>query len=382
MKANILRIVGVLLAAALVFGAAKGLDKYYGRHTVETQPQATQLWETEPAQTEPSTQPTVEPATESTAEPATEPEPQQTVFTLSFVGDCTLGSAPNHYYADTGFIKTVGEDYGYPFRNFASLFESDDFTMVNLESVMTSEGYPASKSFVFKGPPEYINILTEGSVEAVTLANNHTLDYGQTGYQSTKDLLDGAQIAYVEKDASSIMTTESGLTIGLYAASFVVDQEDLAQEVAALREQGAELVIFAIHWGTEGSYRVSTYQRQLAYDAIDAGVDIVYGSHPHVLQPIEEYNGGVIYFSMGNFSFGGHHDPGDYDTAVLQQQVIREADGTITLGARTIIPANVSSAERGNNFQPAPYEEGSEDYQQVLDKLSGAWKGYDLKIEY
>lgn len=377
---SIRRLLCVLLAAVLVFAAARGLDKYYGRRPVETQPEEeTQSWETEPVQTEPVAVQTMPPETQPTE---TETEPQAESFTLSFVGDCTLGSAPNHYYAQSGFIKTIGEDYGYPFRNFASLFESDDFTMINLEGVFSSEGHAASKAFVFKGPVEYINILTEGHVDAVTLANNHTLDYGQAAYQSTKDLLDGAGIGYVEKDASSIVTTESGLTIGLYAASFVVDEEDLKQEVAALRQQGAELVIFAIHWGAEGSYRVTTFQRELAYAAIDAGVDIVYGSHPHVLQPIEEYNGGVIYFSMGNFSFGGHHDPGDYDTAVLQQQVIREIDGSITLGERTIIPTNVSSAERGNNFQPIPYEEGSKDYQEVLDKLSGAWKGYDLKIKY
>ena len=119
-----------------------------------------------------------------------------------------------------------------------------------------------------------------------------------------------------------------------------------------------------------------------AHDAIDSGVDIVYGHHPHVLQRIEEYNDGIIYYSLGNFCFGGNQQPPDLDTAILQQQVIRHPDGAVELGELTIIPASISSIPVKNNYQPTPYEEGSEEYQRVLDKLSGGYEGVQLNVSY
>lgn len=331
------------------------------------------------AVTEPETVP-AEPVTAPATEAATVP-PEPEVFTLTFVGDCTLGSDPG-MMDSSGFVSVVGSDYAYPFRNVREYFENDDFTMVNLEGVLGDQGYPANKTFRFRGPGEYANILAENSVEAVTLANNHSMDYGHSGYNETKRILDEAGLPYVEKDGSSLVKTESGLTIGLYAASFVIDQKDLEKEVAALREQGADIVVFAIHWGTEGSYRAHAHNVQQAYDAIDAGVDIVYGSHPHVLQKIEEYNGGIIYYSLGNFCFGGNHFPSDMDTAVIQQQVIREPDGTVRLGELTVIPCSVSSIPIQNNFQPTPYPQDYAGYDRVMSKLDGTWKGANLSINY
>lgn len=325
----------------------------------ETQPRITEL----PA------------ATASETEPV-QTEPQEERFLLTFAGDCTLGANPVNYYADVGFIKTVGEDYAYPFQNVRAYFENDDFTMVNLEGALCDEGNPVPKKYNFRGPTSYVSILTENSVEAVTIANNHTMDYGQRGYDSTLATLEGAGIPYVERDSSAIVTTESGLVIGLYGAVYYyLDVEDMASEIAAMKEQGADLVIFAPHWGTEGSYRPTPEQIRVGHAAIDAGADIVYGTHPHVLQPIEEYNGGVIYYSLGNFSFGGNSCPDDFDTALLQQEVIRDADGSVGLGELTIVPACVSSISGRNNYQPAPYEAGTEEYGRVLAKLNDTWGG-------
>ena len=326
------------------------------------------------------TEPTEAPTTEPTTLP-TETEPQEERFLLTFVGDCTFGSNPTNYFAGYGFIKTVGEDYRYPFQNVIGYFENDEFTMLNLEGPLCDEGNPMQKKHAFHGPTAYINILTENSVEAVTIANNHTMDYGQTGYDSTVATLNGAEIPFVERDASTIVTTENGLTIGLYAAVYyLLDVEDMVAEITALKEQGCDLIIFAPHWGTEGTYRPTQQQTDVGHAAIDAGADIVYGSHPHVLQPIEEYNGGIIYYSLGNFSFGGNGYPQDYDTALLQQEVIRDPEGNVTLGALTIVPANVSSVAGRNNFQPTPYSEGTEEYARVLAKLDGTFSGPNLKI--
>lgn len=321
------------------------------------------------------------PETESVETEPAETEPQEERFLLTFVGDCTLGSNPINYYAPWGFIKTVGEDYDYPFRNMVQYFENDDFTMVNLEGALCDAGNPLNKKHTFRGPVAYVDILTGNSVEAVTLANNHTQDYGNSGYESTLAALDGAGIPYVERDASAIVTTESGLTIGLYGAVYYyLDVADMTAEIAALKEQGCDLVVYAPHWGAEGSYHPTQEQIDVAHAAIDAGADIVYGSHPHVLQPVEEYNGGIIYYSLGNFSFGGNMYPQDLDTALLQQEVIRDAQGNVRLGELTIVPASVSSITSRNNFQPTPYEAGTEEYERVIAKLSGTWDGPNLKI--
>lgn len=297
-------------------------------------------------------------------------EPQEERFLLTFAGDCTFGSTQANAFALYGFPKTVGEDYRYPFANVISWFENDDFTMVNLEGPLCDSGNPVQKKHTFRGSTSYVHILTENSVEAVTLANNHSLDYGQFGYDCTTATLQAAGVPYVEENSSTIVATEGGLTIGLYAAVYYsLDMEDMISEITALKERGADVIIFAPHWGAELYYGPNEIQKEFGYAAIDAGANIVFGSHPHVLQPVEEYNGGVIYYSLGNFSFGGNIYPGDYDTALIRQEVIRGSDGTIRLGELTAVPCNVSSAADHNNFQPTPYAAESGDYARVMEKL-------------
>ncbi len=329
--------------------------------------------ETIPVFTQPETVP-------ETTVPETEPQPEH--FVLTFAGDCTMGSTLDKWNYGAGYIKTVGENYEYPFANVLEYFEKDDFTIINFEGVLAEDGRPADKRFAFRGPLAYTNIMTSSSVEAVTLANNHSMDFGKAGYESTKNAMDEAGITYVEKDSSKIYTTERGLKIGLYAGAFSIDVKDMTAEIKQMRNDGAEIIVCAFHWGEEGRYRPTAAQEKYAKAAIDAGADIVYGHHPHVLQKIERYGKGVIFYSMGNFTFGGNSYPKDYDTAVLQQEVIRDLDGTISMGELTIIPCSVSSAKNVNNFQPTPYEEGSKEYDRVMSKLDGSYKGPDLVVNY
>ena len=396
MKRTILKIVVAVLAVVLLAEAAfiVVVMKEHEQEPQLTQPSVQQTETTQPptettqaattlSTTEATEEPTTEPTTEATTEPETEPEPQPEHFTLSFAGDCTLGSAPNQYNVMYSFLWYVGDDYGYPFRNVLEYFENDDLTMVNLEGTFyEGSGSSSGARFTFKGPTKYVNLLTENSIEAVSFANNHTMDYRQEGYDSTLQTLADAGLPYVEKDGSMLMTTESGLTVGFYAVAFQLDEDDMEEEIQSLRDQGAEVVVVSIHWGAEGAYRPNADQTKMAYAAIDAGADIVYGHHPHVLQPIEEYNGGIIYYSLGNFCFGGHHWPQDLDSAILQQEIIRDVDGTISLGELTIIPVSCSSLPKQNNFQPTPYAEDSEEYARVISKLDGSWKGANLNVNY
>lgn len=333
------------------------------------------------APTEAPAQAPTEAPTEPPTEAPTEP-PQPEHFLLTFTGDCTLGSAPSKWSADSGFIQTIGENYDYPFENLRSYFESDDFTIINFEGVLTESGSAASKLFTFRGPLAYTQIMTGSSVEAVTLANNHTMDYGSEGYNNTLMALENAGLTYVEENKTSLHTTESGLTIGLYADSFDLSNSAIQQNIAALKEAGAEVIICAFHWGKEGSYRPSAAVKGFAHTAIDAGANIVWGHHPHVLQPIEEYNGGIIYYSLGNCSFGGSSFPKDFDSAIVQQEVIRELDGTIRLGGLTRIPICVSSTREYNDYKPTPEAEDSEYYSRILTKLDGTFTGPDLNVNY
>ena len=138
--------------------------------TGDTQPEDTQPEDTtgdiQPEDTQP----------QDTTEATQPTELTETSFLLTFTGDSTIGCAPNMEFNAYGYTHVVGEDYEYPFRNVAEFFENDDFTMINLEGPFTDGGYPAQKMFTFRGPSSYIRILTENSVEAVTLANNHSLD--------------------------------------------------------------------------------------------------------------------------------------------------------------------------------------------------------------
>lgn len=327
---------------------------------------------------------TTRPAAATEALPTTEPTvalPQPVSTLLTFVGDCTLGANPSNYYAGSGFIQTVGEDYGYPFRNVAEFFQNDDATLINLEGPLTDSGNPADKTHTFRGPTAYRQILTEGSVDIVTLANNHTLDYGQTGYDSTVKTLEEAAIPFVERDGTCLVTLDTGLKVGLYGMVYYhLDRQAMESAIADLQDQGADLIVVAPHWGVEGSYRPTQEQTDLAHAAIDAGADIVWGSHPHVLQPLEEYRDGLILYSMGNFCFGGNGAPEDLDTVLIQQEVVKTPDGRVSLGQRKVVPCSVGSLPGKNNYQPTPLDVDSEEYSRVLQKLEGTFPGPNLKI--
>lgn len=339
-----------------------------------------QVTETEaPAQT---IEPTVEDEIEPTVEPTEEPVIEQTTYTISLIGDITPDSVAAFRYSDVGYYSVVGDDSTYVFEYTRQYFVDDDFTIANFECVMSDNDLTAEdKTFTFISPTSYTDTLIDGSVEFVTLGNNHVLDYGLDGYADTKEAMEDAGIAYAGRDEYTLYETESGLLIGVYAVSFGT-VEQIEAGIAALKDLGAEFIIAAIHWGDEGSYDVNSSQIEQGHAAIDAGADLVYGTHPHTLQPIEYYNGKYIFYSMGNWSFGGNTDPRDKDTVIAQLTLTRQDDGTVVVSGIDLIPCASSGVESGNNYQPVPYEEGSEDYERTLTKLDGSYSGANLTIGY
>jgi len=324
-------------------------------------------------------EPTVSASPEATPVPTPEPTPQ--FFELSFVGDCTLASTSYNKKLAVSYENVVGDNYAYPFEKTLQYFSDDDFTFANLECALTTSTTSDNKNFCFRADPAYTQILTAGSVEFVTLGNNHVLDYGEQGYADTKAALDSAGIGYAGRDEWRIYETASGLKIGVYAASFGNTQQ-IKDGVVALKAAGAEFVIAALHWGDEGSYDVNDLQREQGHAAVDAGADLVIGSHPHTLQPAEEYNGKYIYYSMGNWSFGGNTAPRDPDTIILKLTVEKDINGAVSVTGREHIPCACTGVVGGNNYQPVPYEIGSEQYIRTLSKIDGTFDGPNLTIGY
>lgn len=323
--------------------------------------------------------PTPTPTPMPTPTPTPTPEPEY--FEITMIGDCTLASSQYEKNYSYSFESVIGEDMDYVFAKTLDYFTDDDFTIANLECALTESTAAANKTFLFKSKPEYGQIMKNGSVEFVTLGNNHVLDYGQQGYDDTKAAMEELGIGYAGRDEWSIYETESGLKIGVYAVSFG-EVSQIEAGIKALRDEGAEFIIAALHWGDEGAYTVNSLQVKQGHAAIDAGAHIVYGSHPHTLQKHEEYNGGHIYYSMGNWSFGGNANPRDKDTVIVKIIVMRDIDGTISIAERKVIPCASSGEKSSNNYQPVPYEEGSEEYLRTLSKIDGTFTGANLSIGY
>ena len=315
--------------------------------------------------------------------PSPTPEPEPEVFNLSFIGDITPDTVAYYRGSSVAYQNVVTTDnLGYVFEKTLQYFEDDDFTMANFECALTNETTASDKNFTFRAPPEYAGILTEGSVEFVTLGNNHVLDYGEQGYADTKATLDEYGIGYAGRDEYTLYETVSGLKIGVYAVSFPESTTQIENGIASLKEAGAEFIIAAIHWGDEGSYDVNSNQLTWGHAAVDAGADVVYGSHPHTLQPVEVYNDHYIFYSMGNWSFGGNTNPRDKDTVIAKLEVTRDSSGECSVTDMRLIPCASSGVVDGNNYQPVPYEEGSEEYERTISKLEGTFTGSNLTIPY
>ncbi len=327
----------------------------------------------------PSPTPVPTPAPEPTPEPTPEPQPEE--FVISFVGDCTIASSQHHKGSARAFETIVGEDYAFPFAETVQYFESDYLSIANMEGTFTTAQTSNGGTFTFKADPEYAGVFSEGGVELVVLGNNHFMDYGEQGAQDTKDALDAAGVCWAPDGGWYIYERGGGLKVGVYSKLYP-NVQDVEKGVAELREAGAELVVAALHWGIEGGYRPTADQQTVGRAAIDTGADIVYGSHPHVLQRVEEYGEGVILYSLGNWSFGGNTSPRDRDTAIIQITAVRDIDGGVSLGGMELIPCELSSEPGVNNYQPRPYEPGSEEYARAMSKLDGTFTGADLVVDY
>ena len=294
-------------------------------------------------------------------------------LTLSVVGDCTLGTDETFDY-DTS-LNAYYENYGadYFLQNVKDIFSTDDLTIASFEGTLTNSDEREDKTFAFKAPASYASILTGGSVEAVNTANNHSHDYGEQSFDDTLAALDDAGIVHFGYDETAVMDVK-GIKVGLVGIYELYDhlerEQQLKDNIAKVKADGAQLIVVIFHWGNETETVPDSNQTTLGRIAIDEGADLVCGHHPHVLQGIETYKGRNIVYSLGNFCFGGNSSPSDMDTMIYQQTFTIDADGVKKDNVTNIIPCSISSAayDGYNNYQPTPAE--GDEATRILGKIN------------
>lgn len=294
-------------------------------------------------------------------------------ITISAAGDVTMGNylGQDYSYSFRQTYEKVQDD-SYFFENVYDIFSADDMTLVNLEGPLTTavEGR-TEQTYCISGEPAYASILTAGSVEAVSMANNHRLDYYDQGTKDTVAAVEEQGIVWAY-DANLGVYETKGIRIGYVSVNEVgqgAGVEKILQEgIAKLQEEGADLILACCHWGIEREYYPEDYQKSLGRKCIDWGADLVIGCHPHVIQGIEEYQGKYIVYSLGNFCFGANRNPADKDCIIFQQTFFFEDGERLEESEVRAIPCSVSSVSHINDYKPTPAE-GSE-AQRILDRLN------------
>lgn len=282
--------------------------------------------------------------------------PSVQTVTVTAAGDCTLATDVNASTEGSfaAYASQLGGDYSYFLKNVAPVFAEDDLTIVNFEGTLSNQGTRQDKQFAFRGKPEYVQVLTTSSVEAANLANNHSADYGDVSLTDTIKYLNEAGISNFI-GTNTAMREINGISVGLVGINALNEEEagKLEKAIGSVKSLGAQLVIVSMHWGEEKATAPNEQQIELAHKAVDLGADLVIGTHPHVLQGIEKYNGRYIAYSLGNFCFGGNNNPSDKDT-VIYRQVFTFVDGILQEDENmTLIPATISGHDNYNDYQPA-----------------------------
>ena len=290
-----------------------------------------------------------------------------TLITITCAGDFTIGKNAKSKKDIFGKeLKAQGNDINFPFRNIRSILMNDDLTLINFEGTFTESTYiPPEKrgnDFLFSAPPSYVTMLPDNGVEAVSLENNHVMDHGTEGYEDTKRTLREAGVIYSNSSEPGIIQVKDvqicmlsyycidryDKPIGEYSSLW----EKVPADITAAKKL-YPIVIVSFHWGFEKDYSPRENQIRMGHLAVDSGADLVIGHHSHRINPIEEYNGVYICYSLGNFCFAGNNKPSDM-TSYLFQVRFSVKNGETTNKGFIIIPITISSRSDRNDFIPTP----------------------------
>ena len=291
------------------------------------------------------------------------------VITLSFTGDCTIGSEEKRGHLEESLnAYAEREGYDYFFANFREMFSTDDCTVINLEGVFSDSdrGASSGKDFRLRGPTQLVQILTAGSVEAASLANDHVKDYGNDGLVQTQETLTKAGIGWAR--ATDRFTFEkNGIRICFYAMDYAIAtkyRDEIRKEITDLKESGeANAVVILFHNGREFAVKHSDEQEKVGDQYVDCGADLIIMHHPHVVQGIRIRNNRTICYSLGNFVYGGTWtvrtdamkngiQATNLHGLVVQARMHFSDSGTYLGQQVMLIPVYTTSSNPQNDYQP------------------------------
>lgn len=307
----------------------------------------------------------------SSTEASSEPETQNSMK-LTFLGDCLVSTYRGG--AAKGTFNWYAKNYPatYFFEKVYDTLSSDDYTIANCETVLTDRKLTerakgGNRVFWFYGPTENAKIFTAGSVEVTGVVNNHMKDYGQAGYEDTLAALKKENLIVGDYN-KPVYLKKNGIKAAIMFVNLwsYGDTDKLIADMKKL-DADTDYKIIYFHGGVEATNYPEQWKVNACRKLIDSGANFVIGMHPHVLQPIEEYNGGVIVYSLGNFLFGGNTAP--VKNTIMYQVELKKGSFT-----QNVIPCQVYSGSR-NNWQPC-YPETESSRKKTLELLIMTDKRY------
>jgi poly-gamma-glutamate capsule biosynthesis protein CapA/YwtB (metallophosphatase superfamily) len=288
-------------------------------------------------------------------------------------GSVTLAFAGDVHFEGTaaGALRgRVGSAFG--------ILRRADLAVVNLETAVTDRGTAQPKEFTFRAPAAAFGVLRRAGVDAVTVANNHGMDYGRVGLEDTLAAAQRYRMPLLGAGADQtaawtpLRRTIHGVRISVIAATDVLDDfattswvakpgvpglasaKDTSRLVAAVRTERskADVVVVFLHWGKETVYCPTARQQDLAHRLSDAGADIVVGSHAHVVEPTARVGRTVVDYGLGNFQFYARGGAGS-ETGVLTVTATRNGagpyvwhQGTVVSGAPMALSGSSAAAQQ------------------------------------
>ncbi|NMB06830.1 MAG: CapA family protein [Tissierellia bacterium] len=311
-------------------------------------------------------------------------EGEENTITISLAGDVMMDGSVRQQ------INKYG--YDYPWEKVKDYFMESDLSIVNLETSITTRGnkWP-NKQFNFKSNPKNLDSMKSAGIDMVTLANNHVLDYSNQGFLDTIDHLKKKEIPYVgggknKKEAlEGVIIDKKDVKIGVLAFSRVIPDvkwyannnkagivgaydgytKEMFKRIEEMKKE-VDILILSFHWGVERSTKPRPQDIKIAKAAIEAGVDIVMGHHPHVLQGLEIYKGKPIFYSLGNFVFGGKDTL--TRTTMIGQVIIKDKE----LERVNLIPCTIA------NGRPIPV--AGKDREKSIEYINNLSKTFKTNI--
>ena len=311
-------------------------------------------------------------------------EPDGSVLiTITATGDFTIGGdsrkSTNIFNNE---LKRQDGDINFTMRNVRDILMSDDLTIVNFEGTLTNTTHvPSNKKenqFLFSAPPEYVSMLSSNGIEAVSLENNHVMDHGEEAYQETINTLVYEGIEYSNSTHMGVMEVK-GVPIAMLSYLCIDRYEQLWDKVPLDIEAAKAqypIVIVSFHWGNELDYSPTDNQIRMGRLAVDSGADLVLGHHSHRINPIEQYKGVYICYSLGNFCFSGNNKPSDMTSFIFQTR-FRVLGGAVSNEGFRIIPIRISSRTDRNDFIPTPLTKDT-----AIDSVLKTLKENGRKLDY